>query len=157
MAITRQKVNRGEGTKTIRVPFGNEFLQIGYTREKYTPQFEKELNEKMNAGLPGDMLATFLLSLLKHWDLKDFEEKDIEKAQNYLDKKNKERGDKPEISLGEISVEEWGKAGIKLVDVPLTAENMHNLLTIEGIAKIVEKLSEDQRPNQPSSDFTSNT
>lgn len=146
MPVTVQKLNRGDGDRLVSIPIGIDVLNIGYNREKYTPAIERELREKMENKLPGCMLAGFLVNLLTSWDV-------VEPADG-----EQKKIDKLTASNGrELSIDELKAEGIKFTDVPLTEITLDTIVSVQAQSLIVEKLSEDQRPNMQSSDFTSNT
>ena len=58
--IRRQKVNEGKGPRTLKIEFGGENLEIVYSRSKYTPKLERSMQDLVEKGLPGSMLAKML-------------------------------------------------------------------------------------------------
>lgn len=125
--ISLSVVNKVTEQKTVSISFGDEVLELTYNRSKYTPKFEREVKELMDSNLPANMLAKMVFALVTDWNLEDVVDPDA-----------------PE--------KEW-----EYEKVPLTLETFEALLSAEALATIVEALSEDNRPNQKPSDFTSNT
>jgi DNA-binding NtrC family response regulator len=144
MAISLKRLNRGDGDKTVAITVGIDTLNLTYNREKYTPKLERELRERMEERRPGAMLADFLLNLLTGWDVVELVEGQDEKIAKLTEKVGKE-----------LSIDELQAAGIEFTPLPLNAETFEALVSVEAQALIVEKLSEDQRPNAKPSDFTS--
>lgn len=124
--ITLKEVNGASEKKTISITFGEAVLDLTYNRSKYTPKFERETKELMNDNLPANMLAYMVFQLIIDWNLEDVVDDSL-----------------PEDK------QEW-------VKVPLTLDTFVNLFSAEALAKIVEALAGDNRPNETPSGFTSN-
>lgn len=144
MAITLKRLNRGDGDKSVSIPIGIDTLNLTYNREKYTPKLERELRERMEDRRPGAMLSDFLLNLINGWDVLEVVEGQEEKIEKLTLKAGRE-----------LSTDELQQEGIQFTPLPLNAETFEALVSVEAQALIVEKLSEDQRPNAKPSDFTS--
>lgn len=125
--ISLKAINKSSEQKTVSILFGEETLELTYNRSKYTPRFEREVKELMDSNLPANMLAKMVFALVIDWNVEDVVDDTL-----------------PE--------KDWEYA-----KVPLTYETFESLLSAEALATIVEALSEDNRPNQKPSDFTSNT
>jgi hypothetical protein len=146
MPISLKRLNRGDGDKAVAIQIGIDTLNLTYNREKYTPKLERELRESMDDRRPGAMLKDFLLSLLSGWDVVIPVEGQDEKIDELIKKAGKE-----------LTIDELKEKGIIFDPVPLNDETFEALVSVEAQALIVEKLSEDQRPNAKQSDFTSDT
>ena len=129
--IRLSKINNIEERRTLSIPYDGDFLEIVYNRARYTPKFEREIKELMDESLPGNMLSKMLFALIIAWNVEDLVD----------DPKN--------LSLSPDKQEYY--------DVPLTQDTFDALFSVEALAGIVEKMSEDNRPNQKPSDFTSDT
>lgn len=135
MAITPAKrkgillstINKSSEQRTVSIQYGEETLELVYNRSKYTPRFEREVKELMDANLPANMLAKMVFALVIDWN-----------AEHVVDDSLPEK--------------DW-----EYVKVPLTFDTFESLICAEALAHIVEALSEDNRPNQKPSDFTSST
>lgn len=144
MAISLKRLNRGDGDRSVAILVGIDTLNLTYSREKYTPQVERELRDRMEDRRPGAMLADFLLTLLTGWDVVIPAEGQDDAITKLMEKAGRE-----------LTIDELQEKGIKFEPVPLTKETFESLVSVEAQALIVEKLSEDQRPNAKQSDFTS--
>lgn len=128
--ISRRKVNAGAGPKTVAVEFTiGEFMDFTYSREDYTPQLERKMNEMVKEGLPGNMLAAMLVKVGIAWNVVDDHPDDLEL---------------PESQRREVPMD-------------FTAENLDAMFSIEALSRIVEEIANDSRPNQGKSPGPSDT
>lgn len=104
----------------LPVAFGKETLNLTYNRSKFTPKLEREINALADARQMGGMLSKMLMTILTSWDIVDVDPADVGKPENKQ----------------------------KLIPVPLTAETLDELISIEAQARIVKALTDAQRPDE---------
>lgn len=116
--------------KELPIPFGSgsegEILTISYCQDAYTVKLERQLQEQIKNNLPGQMLKVYILKLVKGWDVVDYHPDDMELPEE-------ER---------------------RTVPVPLNEETLDDIIPIDKLARVVEAIAEDQRPNLTSSKNT---
>lgn len=117
------KMNKGEGVKPLEVHFGDEVLHLEYSRSTITPKFEEDLQESIKNNLPGQALSKMLQEVIVSWDLEDWDPDDMET---------------PEENR-------------RTIPVPVDAEVFHDKISVEAMAKIVEAITEDNRPKETTS------
>lgn len=117
------KVNQGDGNRTVAVTYGEETLNVTYNRGALTPKVERELQEEASANRPGGALAKMLGKVIVGWDLQDVHPDDAELPEDHQ----------------------------RLVDVPLNSDTLDDILSIAAQAKIVEAIAEDNRPKATTS------
>lgn len=116
--IALRKVNKTDELKTVSIPYGEDMLNITYSRAKYTPQFEKELKELQKDELIGSILAEMLYTLVVDWNIEDCVN--------------------PEAKTEEE--QQWYK-------VPLVRETFTAALNIEALSDLMTAITEANRPN----------
>jgi hypothetical protein len=148
MSVKLSRLNKLKEKRSVQILFGDDTLSIDYNRAKYTPKFEREIKEMMDANLPAGSLAKMVFALILDWDLTD----------DKVQEKTTEDGVVFEFQNAE------GKWGVDVPEdervqepVPLTWEVFDALLSVDALTTLVEKLAEDNRPNVKSSDSTSDS
>ena len=130
MAVKLSKITEAKGCKTIELEYGGETLTVKYNKNKYTPAFESEIRDLIDKDLPGNMLAKMAYGLVVDWDL-------------VFDIQTEENLSKPEGQR-------------ETTKVPITWETFQ-VLPMEFLDALFQKISEDNRPDPKASSFTSNT
>ncbi len=120
-----------------------DYVNVTYSREKYTPVLERSMREKIERGLPGNMLANMLSKLLLDWDVFHYNENEDDDRPLVLSPR--EGYDEPELIF---------QVGDK---IPINARTLDQMVNIAAQAKIVEGISDDNRPNVTKSSSSDNT
>lgn len=130
MPISLKNLKDASGVESLRevvVNIGNSKLTIKYSREKYTPKFEREFRNLQDQSLPLGALSAFVEKLVQSWDVVD----EIDTVEN-------------------LSLPEEDR---KFFDVPCNQETL-SVLGSPILEKIVETIAEDNGPKKRTSQAT---
>ncbi len=117
-------------------------LEVEYSRAKFTPQLERQMNDKIRLGLPGGMLAQMLMKVLLDWDVYHYNEDEEDTSPLVLQACDQSEEDLT-FQVGE--------------KIPLTERTLDQMVCIPAQSRIVEQITEDNRPNAKKSGSSSNT